>query len=216
MQLLCNKIKRLFWQGGGILTIVSVYVLESMLLEEDQLRGWVSPWVMISVLSVHVTHFCCLTISVLYLRRNQIYPILASTLRIGLFLELLLSHLFPQGLRGFLHGPHMCLFPIHVFHPLRALSVFVFLKSVIFFSPVLAVWNCEKHKRQSWHQRFLWWGERSATGCVFSGEQLPDTFLISCSHLWAFWNHHLYSFIPSHPLALSLGRPLIWPSIVSL
>lgn len=39
----------------------------------------------------------------------------------------------PQGLRAFLHDTHMCLFPIHVLRPLRALTVFVFLKSVKFF-----------------------------------------------------------------------------------
>lgn len=156
MQLLCNKIKGLFWEGGGTLTIFSVHVLESMLSEEEQLRAWVS----------HDLHTFCLRY--LFLLPHHVHAVpkkksnwsdSASCSTCLVFLGVATVPSLPQGLRGFLHGTHMGLFPIRVFYPLTALSVFVFLKSVKFFlQTVLAVWNCKKHKRQSWQQRLLGWG----------------------------------------------------------
>lgn len=77
--------------------------------------------------------------SMLHPRRSPIELILVPALPIGLFLGLLLSRLFPKASEGSCTAL-TCLFRIHVFHPLRPLSVFVFLKSVTFFlQTVLAV-----------------------------------------------------------------------------
>lgn len=102
--------------------------------------------------------------------------ILAPTPPLGLFLRLLLSHLSPEASEGSCKVLK-CLFPIQVFETftclfpiqaLRALTVFVFLKSATFSLQILlTVWNSKNHEKQL-AANVCGVGEHSAAGPFFS------------------------------------------------
>lgn len=160
MQLLCEKIKGLFWQEGGTLTIFSVYVLESRLLEEEQLR--------VGVMLSHDLHTFCLRCQfLLYLRVHAVPRKTSWVLRLWLLL-------YPLGFSWGCYWPicflrpwrvlawysHLLL-PIQVFHSLRALDVFLFLSLVAFSLQTILTAGSSKSTKECTSCKLLGWGKHT-------------------------------------------------------
>lgn len=157
---------------------------------------WVSQWVTTSILSVYAARFCCISMYTLYPGREAGCSDSGSYSTLWVFLEgATASSLFLRPWRIIAWHSHVL--PIQVFHPLKALDVFIFLSLVAFsLQTVLTAGS-------SWSTQ-----DCTSSKCFWGGGSTPYGFFLLvgmapiCSYLQVSWKH---SFV-----CLFFPLPFVW------
>lgn len=157
---------------------------------------WVSQWVTTSILSVYAARFCCISTYTLYPGREAGCSDSGSYSTLWVFLEgATAPSLFLRPWRIIAWHSHVL--PIQVFHPLKALDVFIFLSLVAFsLQTVLTAGS-------SWSTQ-----DCTSSKCFWGGGSTPYGFFLLvgmapiCSYLQVSWKH---SFV-----CLFFPLPFVW------